>query len=260
VAWQAGDLDQARAAIEERLELLAGISAPDDRHFALMQSIEINLAQGRLPAAARAGSLLVEMVQGLTAHHRLHGAEMQLRVEMLAGRWAAMRPLTAAARSAVEANAATPCPGNVATLLYCALASAQGGDAAEARRLESEADAIGMAGYSQLHDPPRLMLAIVRNDLAELRRRVDSLGIVAFMPLEFEGLAALLDALVALGDHDRIESDAPAWLWPGTYIEPFALRALGVARSDARLLGEAAARFAAMDLEWHAGETRKLLV
>ena len=52
VAWRSGDLDQARAAVDERLELLAEISAPDDRHFALMQAVEVNLAQGRLSAAA----------------------------------------------------------------------------------------------------------------------------------------------------------------------------------------------------------------
>ena len=82
---------------------------------------------------------------------------------------------------------------------------------------------------------------------------------VEFVPWEFDRAAALLDALVALGDHARIESDAPASLRPGTYVEPFALRALGVARSDPQLLGQAAARFAAMDLEWHAAETQKLL-
>jgi hypothetical protein len=46
---------------------------------------------------------------------------------------------------------------------------------------------------------------------------------------------------------------------PGTYLEPFALRALGFARGDAALLTDAAARFEAMGLEWHVGETRKLL-
>jgi len=43
------------------------------------------------------------------------------------------------------------------------------------------------------------------------------------------------------------------------YPEPFALRALGVARRDEQLLRQAAARFAAMDLAWHAAETQKLL-
>jgi class 3 adenylate cyclase len=259
VAWRSGDLDGARVANEKRLELLAEISAPDDLHFALMQASEINFAQGRPAAAARAGALLSEMTEGLTAHHRLHGVVMRLGVEILAGRWDAVRPLAAIAEAAVEANATTPCPGNVTTLLYLALASAHDGDDADASRLEQRATAIGMEGYSRL-DPPKLRLALVRHDLAELRRLVDSIEPVAFVAYRLDGPAALLDALVALGDHARIESEAPAWLRPGTYVEPFAVRALGVTRTDEQLLRQAAARFAAINLDWHAAETRKLLV
>ena len=258
VAWRSGDLDRARATVEHRLQLLDQISAPDDRHFALMQAANVNLAQGRLPAAARASSQLTEMVEGLTAHHRLHGVSMRLRVDIIAGRWDAITPLTAMTERAVEANANTPCPGNVYTLLYCALASAHLGDAAEARRLEHKADAIGLVGYRHF-DSPKLGLALVRNDRDELRRLVDSMEPVAFTPYLFDGPAALLDALVALGDHARIESDAPAYLMPETYVEPFALRALGIARQDPQLLSKAHVHFAAMDLQWHAAETRKLL-
>ena len=107
-------------------------------------------------------------------------------------------------------------------------------------------------------DPPRLRLALARNDLAALRLLVDSIAPVRFQPYELDGPAAVLDSLVALGDGDRIEADAPQWLLPGTYVEPFALRALGVAREDGHLLGQAAGRFAAMDLEWHAAQTRRL--
>jgi len=256
--WRSGNLDQARAAVEERLDLLAEISAPDDRHFALMQAVEVHLAQGRLTAAAHASSLLSEMVEGLTAHHRVHGVEMRLRVDMLAGRWGAVRPQTATTEHAVEANATTPCTANVTTLLYCAIASAREGDAAEADRLERRADAIRMEGYPDFSSP-KLRLALARGDVAELRRLVDSLPPVAFVPYYFDGPAALLDALVALGDHSRIDLEAPEWARPGTYLEPFALRALGIARNDAQLLDEAVARFAAMDLDWHADETRKLL-
>jgi len=258
VAWRSGDLDRARVATEKRLELLAEISAPDDHHFALMQASEVNFAQARPAAAARAGLLLSEMAEGLTAHHRLHGVVTRLSVETLAGRWGAVKPLAAMAETAVEANATTPCPGNVSTLLYLALASAHDGDDAEARRLEGRANAIGMKGYSRL-DPPRLRLALVRHDLAELRRLLDSIEPVALVAHRLDGPAALLDALVALGDHARIESDAPGWLRPGTYVEPFALRALGVARNDIQLLRQATARFEAMDFQWHAAETEKLI-
>ena len=68
----------------------------------------------------------------------------------------------------------------------------------------------------------------------------------------FDGAGELFDALVALGEHERIESEAPQWVKRETYTEPFALRALGVARSDGQLLGRATALFDAMGMEWHA--------
>ena len=258
VAWRSADLDQARGAVEKRLELLAEASVPDDRHFALIQAVEVNLAQGRLSAATHASSLLTEMVEGLTAHHRVHGVHMRLRIEALAGRWEEIKPLTATAERVVEANATTPCPANIYSLLCCAVASAQTGDAAEADRLERQADALKIEGYDE-YELLRIRLAIIRNDLAGVRRLVDSLAPVTFAPYVFDGPPTLLDALVTLGDNTRIASDAPGWLIPGTYVEPFALRALGVTRNDPQLLSEATARFAAMGLEWHAAETQKLL-
>ncbi len=258
VAWRSGDLDQAHALVDERLELLAEVSAPDDRHFALMQSVEVNLAQGRLAEAARASSQLMEMVEGLTAHHRLHGIATRVRVETLSGRWDAVRPLTSPAERAVEANATTPCTGNAGALYCCAIASAHLGDSAEASRLKEHADAIAIEGEAEM-DTLLLWLALVQHDLGELRRLVDASSPVAFAPWDFDRAAALLDAHVALGDDTRIERDAPTMLRRRTYPEPFALRALGVARSDPQLLRQAAAGFEAMDLTWHAAETEKLL-
>ena len=50
---------------------------------------------------------------------------------------------------------------------------------------------------------------------------------------------------------------APKWLRPGAYAEPFALRALGVARGDAELLEEASRRFQTIGLGWRVKETRR---
>jgi hypothetical protein len=126
------------------------------------------------------------------------------------------------------------------------------GDNTEAHRLEGKADAIGMEGYRMWFEPPRIRLALARNELTGLER------LVALEPMEIEPPAAFLDALVALGDRERIEAEAPKRLKPRTYAEPFALRALGVARGDRKLLREAATRFQAMGLDWHADQTRKL--
>ena len=257
--WAAADLDQACALLEERLGLLPEISDPDHRAGTYHEALEMYASAARFADARRFVALLEETAAGLTPHHRLHAIGGNVKVESLAGRWDEVRRLSPRVEGAVEANLATPCPINVGSLLYGALASAQCGDEDEARRLEAKADAIGMEGYGLFFHPKKLRLALVREDLVELRRVVDALDPKELEPWAYESRAALFDALIALGDRERIESDAPLWVRPGTYVEPFALRALGFAREDAALLADAAARFEAMGLEWHAGETRKLL-
>ena len=169
------------------------------------------------------------------------------------------RELTPSAERAVEANVDTPCAFNVASLLNAALASANGGDTVEAGRLEAKADAMGMEGYRQWLAPPRIRLAITLGDLDELQRLVDAVGPEDLEPWAYEMPAALFDALVALGDRESIEAEAPKWLRPNTYVEPFALRALGFARADESMLMLATAGFNRMELDWFAGETQKML-
>ncbi len=258
VEWRTGDLDRARAWSEERLELLPALTDPDDRHYALWTATYVDLAGGRFAEAARACARLEELVEGLTPHHRLHGAFLRVDVETLAGRWETVRQLTPRAERAVEANNDTPCSGNVGALLRAALASAHDGDDTESRRLEAAADAIWLEAFRSSHTAVKIWLAVVRNNLDALPGLVDSLDLEP-VPAAFADAAALFEALAALGDRERIEAEAPQWLRPGTYVEPFALKALGVAREDEQLLHEAAARFEAMDLQWHAGETQKLL-
>jgi class 3 adenylate cyclase len=250
------DPSQARAWVDQQVELVPALADPDDRTRSLYSAAFIYLRGGDLPAAGRAVEMQAQMAQGLTPHHRLHAAGQRILLETLAGRWDAVRKLTPQGERAVEENlaAATPCPQNVSTLLQCAAASAFTGDEDEARRLEAKANAIGMEGYRIWFDPPRMRLALARNDLAELGRLV-----APDFAEPLESPAAFLDALVALGDRERIEAEAPKWLKPGIYAEPFALRALGAAREDEELLRRALARFEALGLDWHAGETRKLL-
>jgi hypothetical protein len=71
--------------------------------------------------------------------------------------------------------------------------------------------------------------------------------------------AARLDALAALKRRSLVERDAPPLLRPDTYLEPFALRALGAVREDELLIKQAIDRFDAMELNWHAEQSRKLL-
>ena len=52
--------------------------------------------------------------------------------------------------------------------------------------------------------------------------------------------------------------DAVRHAQPGTYLEPFALRTLGLVRGDPTLVAQALQRFEAMGLDWHAAKTREL--
>jgi hypothetical protein len=260
-AWGSGAFEQAIVRLEEwrRCASRPEVTDPDERTFPMFIGGFIDLAVGRIRVATEAARQHEEIVAGLTPHHRVHGIGHNVYVSAVAGRWADVRELTERAEEAVDANANTPCVLNVGSLLNAATASAYGGDEAEARRLEAKADAIGMEGYRRWLVPPRLRLAIVRDDLDELQRLVNAVGPEDLEPWAYDVPAALLDALVALGDRESIEAEAPKWLRPKTYVEPFALRSLGFARADESMLADAAIRFDGMELDWFGGETRKLL-
>jgi hypothetical protein len=69
---------------------------------------------------------------------------------------------------------------------------------------------------------------------------------------------ARLDALARLGRRAEVEAwDAPR---PGTYLEPFHLRALGIVREDEELLARSLAAFERLRLGRQAAETRAVLV
>ena len=252
---EARDFDRACAVMDQVLALLPELPNPDVCSKALFGAVFLYLRVGKLEEAAQASAQLVEAAAGLTPHHRLHGAGMQIQLATLTARWDEVRTRTAEAERAVDANlaAATPCVLNVLTLLNCAAASAQTGDEDEADRLEAKAYGIGMEGYRAWFDPPKIRLALARHELAELAQLTSPESTLTEPP------SAFLDALVALGDRERIEAEAPKWAQEGTFAEPFALRALGIARGDQTLLMQAMERFEAMKLSWHIEQTRRLL-
>ena len=245
--------------MDEVMALLPGLPNPDVCSTALMSAVFVYLKSGRLGAAARASAQATETAAGLTPHHRVHAAGWQLILASVTGRWDEVRALAAEAEQVVDANlaAATPCVSDVSILLNCATGSAQAGDEDEARRLEAKADGLGMEGgrwYQGWFEPPRIRLALARHETGQLAELA-----AADFDWEWEPVSTFLDALAALGDRERIEAEAPKWLQQGTFAEPFALRALGIARGDRALLKQALERFEAMDLTWHAEQTRHLL-
>jgi class 3 adenylate cyclase len=257
-ALASGSDEQALAFARSLLAVLEQTRNPDDREGILWGGALANVACGHIDEAQVHARALVENARELTPHHRIHGIGMSLMVEELAGRWEDIRALTGDAEQAVAENLGTPCTMNARSLLVCALAGAHAGDEDEARRLEASADSLGMQGYGLTIEAPRVRLALVRDDL----ERVERLLATSTEAMYFARVAAAatrLDALAALRARDAVEEEAPPLLRSNTYLEPFALRALGIVRGDHGLMERALARFGGLGLDWHATETRDLL-
>ena len=264
-AWEArsmaagarGDYDEELRWIRRRLELVPQLTDPD--HIAWIYASYLNacLVTGLVEEARSAAQTYDDITRTLSAHHRLHAVAMMINLEACAGCWRTVEDMTARAEGAVSANLATPCVLNAMSLLVCALAQVRRGNEREARRLEQSSEALGMEGYGFVLIPTHVEIGIARGDLTEVERRLDEWRPRGFW--DVDGLVARLNALVALGRQREIEEEAPSMLKSKSYLEPFVLRSLGFARKDAGLIERAIERFAAMGLDWHAAETRKLL-
>jgi class 3 adenylate cyclase/tetratricopeptide (TPR) repeat protein len=257
VPFNVGAFAQACDLIGARLAMLPEIGDPDLRCETYFGSIDMYAASGRFADARDAVARLEQEGQGLTVHHRVHGLGNHVMLECLTGCWDEVCSRTAAMEAAVAGNLSTPCPLNIASLLTCALAAGVLGDKPEMRRLEEAAYATGMQGYSFATDSARIRLALVRGELEQARELVDGLDEELLEPWAYDIRSALFDALVALGEQERIEADAPEWIERGGYPAPFALRALGLIREDKALVEQAAQAFEAMGLVWHAQRTRE---
>jgi hypothetical protein len=253
-----GDYEEGFAWNRRRMELLPQLTDPDHVALIYYSGSAACLMTGRFDEARRDSEAHDELTRRLTPHHRLHAVAVLIDVELAAGCWETVRDLTSRAEAAVAANIATPCALDVWSLLGCALANVRLGNEQEARRLERSAEDLGMEGYSAFFDPMRIEIALARGELPEVERKLSEWSPEGFR--DVEGLVARLNALVALERRAEIEEKAPAILKPKTYLEPFALRALGLAREDDGLIEQAISRFEAMGLDWHTAETRKLLV
>jgi class 3 adenylate cyclase/tetratricopeptide (TPR) repeat protein len=252
-----GDYHEAYAWVRRRFEIVPELTDPDHIALIYLNGLYDILAVGRFEEARRVAAAHDEVTSSLTPHHRLHAVAMLISVECAAGRWEALRDLTSRAESAVALNIATPCVLNVWSLLASALANVQLENDQEARRLERSADDLGMEGYGHVLDPMHVEIAIARGERAEVERLLGDWSPGGFD--DSDGIIARLNALVALERRADIENEAPAILKPKTYLEPFALRAMGFARKNDALIEQAIRRFEAMGLDWHEAETRKLL-
>jgi class 3 adenylate cyclase len=259
VAFGEADFESALTWAQRRLDVKNEISDPD--HVAEIYELAIpsHCANGLFAEARRLATEHDAVVEPLSDHHRLHGIAVLLEVEELCGGWNRILDLADRTEAAVEANLTTPCVRNARSLLLIALAAAYSGDDETARHYEQRAEEVATEGYDLVLAAPRTWLALLRGKIDAL----DRLEPVDLARVKHEyalpAAAARLDALAALKERSLVERDGPPLLLPGTYLEPFALRALGGVREDELLIEQAADHFDAMGLDWHAEQSRKLL-
>ena len=238
--------------------LIDELSDPDQIADVYEAAIPAACGMGRFHEARDYANAHADVVKPLTPHHRLHGVSVALEVEELGGKWDRIISRAAQTKVAVDENLATPCIRNARSLLVTALAAEYSGDTATAAALEGRAQEIALKGYDFVLAAPRARLALARGDveaaLAALPE-VDNFRI----SFALANAAARLDALGTARDDEAVEREASLFVRPGTYLEPFALRALGIVREDAELIRKALDRFEAMNLEWYVAQTRALL-
>ena len=257
--YAAGHYGESLEVALEALGLEAQIRDPDVRATLREDVVPIFVLCGRHGDARRLISEFEDLSRALFPHQRLHAVAMLVELNEFLAEWGAIRTLVPRIRAAVRDNVDTPCVRNARTLLVGAAACAAAGDEREASGLEAEAADLGIQGYEATLDTPRLRLALHRSDPSAARRIESRQMIERRQPwLHPAGVATYFDALVALGDADAVEEDAPAFLEEESALRPFALRALGVVRGDRSLLDEAADRLEALGFDRQAQITRAM--
>jgi hypothetical protein len=257
-AFRARRFDEADKWARERYALLPEIDDLD--HVVEVHEILVPIAAavGRIDEARRFAAEGDRVASRLSTHHQMHGVAFLLEAEELAGGWETVAGLVDRAREVALANLDTPCGRNSRSLVVCAVGAQVVGDDETAAELEQLADELKLPGNQWSLDGPRIRLALARGAL----ETIGDIGPISSghnLSFGLAGLSARLDGLAALRDRDRIEAEAPALAAADTYLEPFALRALGVVREDEELLRRAHERFEAMGLTWHAAQTASLV-
>jgi class 3 adenylate cyclase len=259
VAFVRGEYEESLDWSRRRVSIAGELDDPDAEAYVYAAAVSPAVACGELEEARAYAVRQDEVTQPLSAHHRLHGVSGVLELEEMVGNWSAAIELQERVEAAVAANVATPCVRNARSLLVCALAHAYRGEDDEARLLEQEAEGYAMTGYGTVLDTPRLQLALHRGDLATVETLLGEPAVRMSNWFYLSSMAAHLDGLAALGEAARVEAEAARVLRPGTYLEPFALRALGIVSGDNELMARAAGLFGGLGFEWQADRTRALV-
>jgi DNA-binding SARP family transcriptional activator len=256
-AFTEGRYEESKQWAGRRMDLLEQINDPDvavDIRSAMIPGL---VGLGEFDEALRHADRHDEAASQLSAHHRVHAVAMRLEVHELAGGWVHMAELGLRTRSAVAENQATPCVRNSRSLLSVAVGLQCLDQPRSAVEFEAAADEVLMTGYEGSIAPLRLLLALQRDDLAEVERWLP----YAVPPPPAKNSwrlithATRLDALAQLGASEQLRAEALPLLVPRTYLGAFAERALALLDHDPAGLQRAAASFGEMGLDWHARQT-----
>ena len=259
-AFRRGDFATAHMWETRRFDHIDELTNPDLIHDLYLSTIPTCAATGRMREARRLATTLDELVTRLTPHHRLHGVACRLEVEELVGDWDSILELESRAEEAVDENRDTPCIRNSRSLLLCALANELAGRSDRSRELEARAAEMEGEGYGATLATPRTRIALVRGELEQLDEVLaDEDWLQRQTWFSLPAAAARLDALAVVGNPAAVEEAAMRVGRPKTYLEPFAVRALGVVREDEKLLARADERFRALRLDWYASQTESLI-
>jgi tetratricopeptide (TPR) repeat protein len=259
LAFVRGDYEESLDWARRRVSIAGELGDPDAEALVYAGAVSPAVACGELEEARAYAVRQDEVTKPLSAHHQMHGVSGVLELEEMVGDWSAVIELQERVEAAVDANVATPCVRHARSLLVCALAHVYRGEDGEACRLERQAEKHAMTGYGTVLDTPRLQLALHRGDLGGVKSLLGEPAVRTSNWFYLSSMAAHLDGLAALGEAGRVEAEAARVLRPGTYLEPFGLRALGIVRGDNELVERAAGRFEGLGLNWQAARTRALV-
>jgi AAA ATPase domain len=258
VAQDEGRYLDAESLSEQRLALVPQIDDPDHLLDVYEATSPAFCMVGRLDEAREQAVLHERAGESLSPHHRVHSFALLCEIEDAAGGWDALAARSDDIVAAVEGNLETPCTRNARSLLIAAvalLATGGGAPSLEARALELAQRGWSAGGLAS----PGIRLGLLRGDRDEIKRwlALDVFRMHVYGP---GVMTSRLDALAALRDRDQVEEVAPPFVEHGLFLEPFALRALGIVRGDDALLVRADELFADRGLDWHRAQTERLQV
>ena len=245
---------------QRRFELLDRMTDPDKIAHIQYYGATAALAAGRPDEAEMLVRKHDIVASRLSPHHEVHALAVILFVEEALGHWDEVRRLqcTASSGPSPPTRGRRACSlrgrsSRVPSPAANSISTARRGDSKRPRPSRAS-EAVTSVPGSTHRRPISHCCGATWTGSTPCSRRLARRGNWS-QDGSLYALATKLDALIALGRAEEAEKAATALLEPGTYLEPFALRALGRVRSDRALTEQAVERFEAMGLSWHAAKT-----